>query len=119
MMLRISRYEVLLLAVAITVFVGGWTMGRASSSIITGGTVITDCRTASPEEDENVLEHMTFSQLSSFLFHRYPAAERETGEDEHELLFDSLMAMEKVEKDGIPIPLQGYPYLFVGGVGTS
>lgn len=95
-------------------------LGSTSPSS-SGGNSHIKCTTSktskSPPDAASFLDGVGYDQLRAAVTARYHASEPETTSLE-EQFDDALSAMELVELDGIPIPIEGVDGLYVGSVGT-
>jgi hypothetical protein len=67
---------------------------------------------------ESFLENISYSQLRGEVVDMYYASDDQT-DDVYEQFDAALTAMEQVEEDGEPVPIDGVNGLFVGSIGKS
>lgn len=72
------------------------------------------------EKSGDILANVKYSELYRALLDRYySSGPNRQSVSEDEALHDALEAMYYLETDGNPVPIKGYPGLYVGGVGKS
>ncbi|KAG7344604.1 dual specificity phosphatase [Nitzschia inconspicua] len=91
---------------------------NSTSSNLLTATTTSNCVRARGESPSSFLEGVGYSKLRAAVIELYYASDPETT-DLEEQFDDALMAMELVERDGHPVPIDGVDGLYVGSIGAA
>ncbi|KAG7370494.1 dual specificity phosphatase [Nitzschia inconspicua] len=91
--------------------------GSGSNTLLTA-TTTGNCVTARGESPRSFLEGVGYSKLRATVIEMYYASYPGTT-DLEEQFDDALMAMQLVERDGHPVPIDGVDGLYVGSIGAA